>query len=685
MTLDAARFEGSFDALASIATSARMSVGDTFSGRLSWAGDVDWIGIDLSAGQRIQVDVTGIGRLGLNDPLLVLRDMFGNVISTFDDSNGTLNPTGFLTAATAGRYFIEVQGYTASGFLGAVGEYRVSVSSVASPPVFTPAQIAHQLTDGFWENLGESRRSFDVAPGGTLNVDLSGLNAAGKSVALMALNTWSEMSGIKFNTNLRPGQTAHIVIDDNRLGRAYATHDRFSADGHTERATINIGSDWIADYGRGLNSYGYQTYLHEIGHALGLGHAGNYNGNAVYGVDELFRNDSWQATIMSYFSQSQNTSINASYAFTATPMIADLIAIRDLYGPTQLRTGDTIYGEGSNAGGVYGLIARQITAGLRDKITFTIHDDGGRDTLDLHSDKMMQSIDLTPGSVSSAYGLTGNISISASTVIENVIAGSSHDLIIGNDADNQIWGGAGNDTIYGGAGNDTLYGGAGANLLVGGTGNDVYVVTDPRDRIVEARNAGIDTVISIGNDYRLGANLENLTLQGRGPLQGTGNGLDNVIRGNIGANVLSGLGGNDTIFGGAGHDLLMGGAGNDRLVGGAGRDTLLGGIGNDTLLGGAGNDELRGGAGNDVLYGGAGADRFIFEAGHDAIMDFQRGVDTIVLSERLWGGRHLTTAQVLQMASEVAGHVVFDFGNGNRLDVHGVQRVAHLADDLAFL
>jgi Ca2+-binding RTX toxin-like protein len=70
--------------------------------------------------------------------------------------------------------------------------------------------------------------------------------------------------------------------------------------------------------------------------------------------------------------------------------------------------------------------------------------------------------------------------------------------------------------------------------------------------------------------YTLGADVENLTFIGTGDFSGTGNGLDNVIRGRTGNDVLEGLVGNDFLIGGLGNDLLVfstSGFGNDAVQG----------------------------------------------------------------------------------------------------------------------
>jgi VCBS repeat-containing protein len=98
---------------------------------------------------------------------------------------------------------------------------------------------------------------------------------------------------------------------------------------------------------------------------------------------------------------------------------------------------------------------------------------------------------------------------------------------------------------------------------------------------------------------------------------------------------LNGGNGHDVLTGGNGEDSLFGGNGNDLLYGGAGHDRLFGGNGADQLFGGAGRDILAGGHGDDVLSGGAGADIFVFGrgGGSDTILDFDSGVDSILLQD----------------------------------------------------
>ena len=129
---------------------------------------------------------------------------------------------------------------------------------------------------------------------------------------------------------------------------------------------LNVSTGWLSSYGTSIDSYSFQTFVHEIGHAIGLGHQGGYNGSATYGIDNDFVNDSWQMSIMSYFSQTENTATTASYAYLAGPMMADILASQNLYGAPDSSTataGDTTYGANSNIGNYLDQVFDELATG----------------------------------------------------------------------------------------------------------------------------------------------------------------------------------------------------------------------------------------------------------------------------------------------------------------------------------
>ncbi|MFI3156890.1 MAG: calcium-binding protein [Methylococcaceae bacterium] len=145
----------------------------------------------------------------------------------------------------------------------------------------------------------------------------------------------------------------------------------------------------------------------------------------------------------------------------------------------------------------------------------------------------------------------------------NVIGGAS---LSGNDLNNTLFGNRGNDMLDGGLGSDTLQGGA---------GNDTYVVNSVTDTVMEFAGGGTDLIKSAvsynlansdGIDYdSVYDNVENLTLTGKAAINGTGNGLNNVLTGNKAANILNAAEGNDKLIGGLGKDNLAGGLGADKF------------------------------------------------------------------------------------------------------------------------
>ena len=192
----------------------------------------------------------------------------------------------------------------------------------------------------------------------------------------------------------------------------------------------------------------------------------------------------------------------------------------------------------------------------------------------------------------------------------------------GNALANFMLGNGAANTLSGFAGNDTLDGGGGGDALFGGEGDDLYVVDHAGDVGFEASAAwGIDLVQS-SVSHTLGTNLDNLTLTGADAINGTGNGLTNVIAGNGAANQLFGLAGADTLNGGAGNDALDGGAGDDAFVfaPGSGADTVAG------FIAGGVEDSI-----DLAAYNGSGVTWTITQTGADTVFAFSNG-DQITLT-----------------------------------------------------
>jgi serralysin len=576
--------EATGDAIGNDISSATaiLAVNGSIDGSINVAGDHDFYRISLTAGQTyfFRTGITGLPAGAVTDTTLTLRDANGSQI-IFDDNSSDASFSAIrYTATSSGTYFLDVG---APGIK--TGDYNLTAFTTATPVVFTNDQIALQLTTGYW---GGALHHFAVAPGGILTFDISGLTAAGQNLAREAFNLWSDVTGLIFS---EVTGSAQIVLDDAETG-AFA--NAVFANGITTSARINVGTAWLASYGTSINSYSFQSYVHEIGHALGLGHGGDYNTTANYATDSLYLNDSWDATIMSYFDPRENSytaGLGFTRQFALTPMVADGVATTALYGAaTTTRTGDTVYGFNNTSG-------RVVYDALRTpNASYTVYDNGGVDTLDYSGFTQVQRINLNAEAASNVGGRIGNVYVARGSLIENAIGGSGADTLIGNAAANRL---IGND------GDDSLNGGGGADWLSGGNGSDTYYVDQQGDFILENEGGGFDSVISTASFY-LYNDIETLTLAaGAGDLFGVGNASANTLDGNEGSNLLIAGAGDDVINGGPGVDSLFGQDGADTLNGDAGIDYLVGGNGNDILNGGDDPDALYGEAGDDTLNGGA--------------------------------------------------------------------------------
>ena len=346
---------------------------------------------------------------------------------------------------------------------------------------FTDAQVSAQLNSGSKWSVSNISYSFPVSTAG-LTVSAGegsafrAASAAQQSLFTLGVMTWDDL--ISPTMVFATSTTSNIEFAYTSTGIDYA-QAYFPTGG-----TIWFNSSESTLTSPSVGSYGFQTLVHELGHAMGLNHMGDYDGAGAFTPSSY--QDSVVLSIMSYFGPS--APLRSSEVASAdwrgsdsrdygpqTPMLNDVMVIQQMYGAsTDTRTGDTIYGFGSNINGMAASIYDFV---VNRHPILTIYDSGGNDTLNLSGWTSRSDVHLESGVFSSANDMTNNLVIAYSAVIENAVGGAGNDALTGNAVGNRLDGGEGNDVISGLGGDDTLIGGPGDDQIDGGNGTDTAVLS----------------------------------------------------------------------------------------------------------------------------------------------------------------------------------------------------------------
>jgi Matrixin len=365
--------------------------------------------------------------------------------------------------------------------------------------------------------------------------DANGFQSLTASQQNVIRDAFTYISTVVDITFTEVGSGGQINLGSNTQGGASAGYAYYPNSGSTggdvflanDQATFQDAASW------NKGGYTWETVLHEIGHALGLKHPGNYNAGGG-GTPKPYlsrRLDTRTNTIMSYnndikqmhlVESNGSGGLASSYVNPDSYQTLDIAALQYLYGAATTSSSTTY----------------TFTDG--EKISRTIYDTNSSSAIDLTGMTQSNVIDLRGGHFSSigirdpyadtgmtkdqykvatsggvklskllgtpTYSGANNLAIAAGSKIQTAIGGNNSDTLI---SGSEIGGSA---QLDGGAGDDYYFIASGDAVIsdTSGTNDSVYVAKN--GRTIWSVDAGHTTLTQ--TDKKTGATLSTIDIAG---------------------------------------------------------------------------------------------------------------------------------------------------------------------------
>ena len=387
------------------------------------------------------------------------------------------------------------------------------------------------------------------------------------------LDMYSQVANLTF-TQITETATQHATLryaESDSPSTAWGYYPSTAPEGGD--AWFNNSTHWYDN--PVVGNYAWLTIMHETGHLLGLKHPQDVSGS--FGALPVSA-DSLEYTVMSYRSyigaSTTQGLTNATWSFPQTLMMDDIAALQYMYGANyNTNSGDTVY-KWNPATGQETINGVAQAAPGGNTIFMAVWDGGGNDTYDFSNYATNVTVDLQPGSWTTAstaqlaylgggHYAAGNIANSymfnnnPASLIENAVGGSGNDSLTGNTANNKLTGGAGNDTLDGASGTDTAsYSGP----------SDAYQVTQNADgswQVVDLRTGSPDGTDTLKNIEYLQFANNTLAI---GPMQPPAGQTSTNSAGLTQTTTVSATTSNNALAGTAANEVLFGNDGNNTFV-----------------------------------------------------------------------------------------------------------------------